>query len=59
MALYQFKTTLEGYGNTPDEAWINAIEGVALGLSLDIGERPEKYEIIAEINQRIRLKLKV
>jgi hypothetical protein len=39
--IYHFKVTLNGMGETPEEAWHDA--GVM--FSMDSGEMPEEYEV--------------
>lgn len=47
MKRYEFTITLAGYGDTPDEAWENAVEG----FSLDSGETPDEYTVEDEDEQ--------
>ena len=44
MKLYQFTVTLNGYGDTPEEAWKDMQEH----LDIDECEMVEDYEIIDE-----------
>jgi hypothetical protein len=43
MPLYEFPICLVGCGDTPEEAWEDAVEG----FTLDAGHL-DKYEIVAE-----------
>ena len=43
MAIYHFQVTLQGEGNTPEEAWNDAVEG----FYCDPGE-PEDHVLIEE-----------
>ena len=41
---YEFTVTLSGYGDTPDEAWQDAVEG----FTQDSGVTPDPSEYITE-----------
>ena len=47
MKRYEFTITLAGYGETPDEAWLDA----TLKFSLDPGSTPDDYTEETENNE--------
>jgi hypothetical protein len=49
MKYYEFKITIGGYGNTPQEAWADAINGVYNNIVMDEFEMADSAEDIQEM----------
>jgi hypothetical protein len=50
MKHYEFPITLSGDGNTPDEAWEDAVEG----FMLDPGITPDEFTVEDEDNKEVQ-----